>query len=405
MTSEERHEARYQRRKARREAKKQNLADMLDFKKVFTTGHLYDAYKKCTRGVKWKASTQKYIDNATLQIYRTKKRLLDGTFRSDGFYEFDLYERGKHRHIKSVTIGERVVQRCLCDNSLVPIVNRKFIYDNAASIKDKGYHFAIRRMVCHLQKHYRKHGTEGYILLFDFSKFFDNVYHRVVSAILRKEYVDKWLLGLILHFVRAFGEVGMGLGSQISQTLAVASASSLDHYIKEKQHIKYYARYMDDGYLIHPDKKYLQKCLDEIQKICEALDIKINLRKTQIVKLSHGFTWLKCRFYLLPSGKVVRKIYKRSVTKQRQKLKTFKRLYDSGEMTIEQIREGFQSWMSYALNFNACGTVKNMITLLSELFGVENTKKILKVKRLRHNRIRKKMRYVQYIADDMRQVA
>ena len=279
MTSEERHEIRYQRRKASREAKKQNKANAMDFKKVFTTGHLYDAYRKCTKGVKWKSSTQKYIDNATLHIHRTKKRLLNGTFRSDGFYEFDLYERGKHRHIKSVTMQERVVQRCLCDYSLVPLLSDTFIYDNGASLKNKGYHFAIRRMVRHLQQHYRKYGTEGYILLFDFSKFFDNVSHKVVECILRKKYQDKWLLGLILHFVRSFGDVGMGLGSQISQTLAVASASPLDHHIKEKQRIKGYSRYMDDGYLIHHDKEYLQKCLEEIKLICEKLEININLKK------------------------------------------------------------------------------------------------------------------------------
>lgn len=405
MTSEERHELRYQRRKAARELKKQNKSEAMDFKKVFTTGHLYDAYRKCTRGVRWKSSTQKYIDNATLHIHRTKKRLLDGTFRSDGFYEFDLYERGKHRHIKSVTMQERVVQRCLCDYSLVPLMSDTFIYDNGASLKNKGYHFAIRRMVRHLQKHYRKHGTEGYILLFDFSKFFDNVSHKVVEWMLRKKYQDKWLLGLILHFVRSFGDVGMGLGSQISQTLAVASASPLDHHIKEKQSIEGYSRYMDDGYLIHHDKKYLQKCLEEIKLICEKLEININLKKTQIVKLSHGFTWLKCRFYLLPSGKVVRKIYKRSITKMRLKLKTFKRLYDTGEMSLNQIRDGVQSWLAYALNFNACGTVKNMIMLIRDLFGVDGAKELLKVKKLKHTRTRKNMRYVQYLVDNMVQAA
>lgn len=405
MTSEERHELRYQRRKAKRNEKKLKKKQLRDFKKVFTTSHLYRAYRKCTKGVKWKASTQKYIDNATMYIYNTKRRLLDGTFRSAGFYEFDLYERGKHRHIKSVTMQERVVQRCLCDYSLVPLLSDTFIYDNGASLERKGYHFAIRRLVRHLQYHFRHYGTDGYVLLFDFTRFFDNVSHRVVEWILRKEYKDKWLLGLILHFVRSFGDVGMGLGSQISQTLAVAAANPLDHWIKEKLHIKCYARYMDDGYLIHPSKDYLKKCLDEILKICRILDIKINLRKTQIVKLSHGFTWLKCRFYLLRSGKVVRKIYKRSITRMRQKVKTFKKLYDQNKMTLEQIRGSMQSWLAYASNFNACKTTKSIIMLIRDVFGIEDARNLLKIKQLKHNRIRKKMRYVQYLVHGMWQLA
>lgn len=74
-----------------------------------------------------------------------------------------------------------------------------------------------------------------------------------------------------MHFIDAFGDVGLGLGSQISQTFALASADRLDHYIKEVLRIKGYGRYMDDGYLIHHSKAYLQKCLSQIEQICNAL--------------------------------------------------------------------------------------------------------------------------------------
>lgn len=85
----------------------------------------------------------------------------------------------------------------------------------------------------------------------------------------------------------------------------------------------------------------------------------------------------------------------------RQKIKAFKRFYDDGTMTLELIRDGFQSWMSYALHFDAVRTVKNIISLMAEVFGVEDTKKILKVKKLKRNRNRKKMRYVQYLVNHM----
>lgn len=109
MTSEERREARYRRRRAAREEKRESHRELLEFRQVFTTSHLYESSRKCTRGVKWKASTQKHMDNAPLHVHLAKKRLYDGTFRSDPFYEFDLYERGKHRHIRSVTIDTRMV--------------------------------------------------------------------------------------------------------------------------------------------------------------------------------------------------------------------------------------------------------------------------------------------------------
>ena len=369
MTSQERREIRYQRRKQRREEKKfEKHLRCLNFEDVFTYENLYKAYKKCRTNVSWKASTQKYIVNAPLNVYQTYVKLMTDKFKSDGFYEFDLYERGKHRHIKSVTMNERVVQRCLCDNALVPVITRKFIYDNGASLPNKGYHFAVKRLERHLHYHYRKHGNDGYILLFDFSKFFDNVSHELVKKILANEFDDERILKLTYHFIDAFGEKGLGLGSQVSQTLALASADKLDHYIKEKLQIKGYGRYMDDGYVIHKDKEYLKKVLNDIRTICDELGIVINEKKTQIVKLSHGFTWLKVRFFILPTGKIVKKIYKKSVTRMRKKLKKFRKHVDNGKMTYIDVYTAFQSWKAYAENFNAYYIIKNMGDLYNELF-------------------------------------
>lgn len=372
MTSEERKEARYWRRvAARRKAKMQKAAASDDFAKVFSYPHLYQAYKCCRRNVAWKASVQKYITLAPLNVLQTYNRLMAGTYKTPGFYEFDLYERGKRRHIRSTSIGERVVQRCLCDNALVPTLSRSFIYDNGASMEDKGYTFAIRRLCQHLREHYRRHGQEGYVLLFDFSKFFDRVSHKLVKGILRKQFTDARLLKITEHFVDAFGDIGLGLGSQISQVLALASANRLDHYVKEVLRIRGYGRYMDDGYLIHPDKRYLQKCMEAIKAICAELEITLNVKKTQIIKLSHGFTWLKVRFFLTETGKVVRKIYRRSVTKMRQKLKSFHRKWLNGEMCREDIETSWQSWRSYALRFHAYHTVQSMTALYNQLFREE----------------------------------
>lgn len=369
MTSEERHELRYQRRKAKREAKKiSRYKDCMDFEKVFSYENLYKSYKLCRKNVGWKASTQKYVVQAPLFVYQTQEKLFKGKYRSGGFFEFDLYERGKKRHIRSVKINERVVQRCLCDNALIPVIARSFIYDNGATLPGKGYHYAVKRLETHLHRHYRKYGTEGYVLLFDFSKFFDNVSHELTKQLLAKEFKDERLLNLTYHFIDMFGDKGMGLGSQISQTFALASANKLDHYIKEKLRIKGYARYMDDGYIIHRNKAYLNRLLREIRKICDELGIVLNEKKTQIVKLSHGFTWLKVRFFITPTGKIIKKIYKRSVRKMRQKLKKFVKRVDSGKMDYIDVYTAFQSWRSYAEHFNAYHTIQNMSKLYNDLF-------------------------------------
>lgn len=154
MTSEERHEARYRRRKAERQRRRDARSEACgNFEQVFSYEHLYRAGRECCKGVGWKCSTQRYLGNFTANIARTHRELMDGTWKTKGFFAFDLMERGKLRHIRSVHIAERVVQRCLCDNALVPLFSAAFVYDNAASLKGKGIDFAMDRLTCHLQRY------------------------------------------------------------------------------------------------------------------------------------------------------------------------------------------------------------------------------------------------------------
>ena len=369
MTSEQRREVRYQRRKSAREARKsERMKGHDDYSEVFSYENLYRSYKCCRRGVSWKSSVQRYIISSPLQVFRTYRKLEAGTYKSPGFYEFDLYERGKHRHIRSTLIGERVVQRCLCDNALVPALTPSFVYDNGASMKRKGYDFCMRRMEQHLHEHYRKYGCEGYILLFDFSKFFDNVSHKLLSQVFNKTFTDRRLIKLATHFVEMFGDIGLGLGSQISQVLALASANKLDHFVKEVLRIRGYGRYMDDGYLIHPSKEKLRKCLEAIKEICELLEIKLNQKKTQIVKLTHGFIWLKARIYLTKTGRVVKKICKASITRMRRKLKKLHSKFIAGKLEMKDVLNSWQSWSGYANKFDAWKTLQSMRRLFYKLF-------------------------------------
>lgn len=374
MTSEERREARYQRRKQKRlESKDRQRKPYDDFEKVFSYDNLFRAYRMCRKNVRWKSSTQRYIANAPLNVYTAYTKLHNGTFESDGFYEFDLFERGKARHIRSVSIQERVVQRCLCDFSLVPMMRRTFIYDNGASLTYKGYAFAVRRIDRHIRWHYRHYGNNGYVLLFDFSSYFDSISHELLEKIIRKEYTDERLIDLLMHFIKMFGDEGLGLGSQISQVLALAAANELDHFIKEDLGIKCYGRYMDDGYLIHHDKAYLQECMKRIHQKCNELGLKLNIKKTRIVPIRRDFQWLKIMFRLTESGYIVKRIWHKSVVRMRRKMKKLKRKMDAGLLEQSDIRASYESWKSHTIGLDVYHTMRSMDELYNSLFGNEVT--------------------------------
>jgi hypothetical protein len=310
--------------------------------------------------------------NLLPNITETVQKLNNGENVSCGFVEFTLNERGKTRHIKSVHISERVVQKCLCDQALVPILSRPLIYDNGASLKNKGLHFSVRRLIAHITKYYQKYKTnEGYCLQIDFSKYFDSVRHDILFRLFREHIKDQRILKLLYEFINPFGDgISLGLGSQVSQISAIFYANKLDHFIKEKLRIKYYGRYMDDLYIIHPSKRYLKKCLDEIKKVCAAeLAITVNMKKTKITKLKDKIHFFMCVYSLDPKGRVIRRANPESRKRMRRKLIKFKRLVSAGHMTIYDVYTAYQSWRgNYRRRFDAYHTIRRMDALYNELF-------------------------------------
>ncbi len=44
--------------------------------------------------------------------------------------------------------------------------------------------------------------------------------------------------------------------------------------------------------MLHVSKEYLQKCLVALREICDILGIRLNEKKTQIIKISRGITFI-----------------------------------------------------------------------------------------------------------------
>ena len=133
---------------------------------------------------------------------------------------------------------------------------------------------------------------------------------------------------------------------------------------------------MDDLYLIYEDKEYLKYCLEQIKEKCDEYGIIINLRKTQIVKLSRTFSFLKVRWTLTATGKVIKRLNPDTITRERRKLKKLKALLDEGKITMDIIERQYQSWKGdkgkgkpgKRITFNSYYTLQRMDQLYNELF-------------------------------------
>ncbi len=334
---------------------------------------LMDAAKKCMQGVMWKYSTQAYYLDRIERIRITKERLERRDRMSDGFVQFTVNERGKQREIRSIHINERVVHRALNDVVLVPTLRPALIYDNAASLKDRGTHFALKRLKVHLWRYYREHGSnEGFILTSDLHHYFDSVDHDVVFKQYSEVFgYDPDIVNLIMDFVDAFGEKSLGLGSQVSQMTAVYYLNKIDHYIKEQRKIKGYERYNDDFCLIHESRDYLVECLEQIRRMYAEIGIELNEKKTRIVKLSDEFKFLKAKIHMTETGRVVMRPDRGTITRERRKLKALRRKLDEGAIVFADVQQAYNSWKGHIKHFDSYRTMRNMDKLFNELFSEE----------------------------------
>lgn len=371
MNSDERRAARRARREEKRAENRANRIDGLDMEHVADIGALYNAAMKAKRGVSWKASVQHYCLHALGNVCKARQDLLAGEDIRRGFHEFDLVERGKLRHISSVHFSERVMHKSLSANALVPAIMPTLTAGNSANMKGRGVDYAIAQLKRQLARHYRRHGAEGYVLLVDFSDYFARIDHGAAKRLVRRALDDERLISLTESLIDACGDVGLGLGSEPNQILAVALPNPIDHWAEEMAGLEATGRYMDDSYYIDMSKDRLKLVLSCIEILCGDLGITINRKKTRIVKLSRGFRFLKKRFFYSETGKVVIRPSREAITRQRRKLKAFRRMLDRGEITREQINQSYQSWRGGMLRLDAHGTVLSMDRLFRRLFNNE----------------------------------
>lgn len=368
LTSKERREARYIRRKAKRKEKRDEVLKGYDtIETVARLDHLDKAIDEASRGVRWKASVQRFRINRMRNLARIHDDIMGGNDVRKGFICFDICERGKLRHIKSVRFYERVAQKSLCRYALYPMVTRSLIYDNGASQRGKGTQFAAGRLKLHLMRHVRRHGREGYILLIDFHDYFGQADHKALKGIYEKLITDERLKEFAFSFIDAFGDKGLGLGSETSQINAIALRSPSDHFVKEVLKIKGYGAYMDDSYLIHESKEYLLECLEKLKAFYKDYGIVVNENKTKICDLKHGFTFLKTRYFITKSGKIIRKPCRDAVTRERRKLKKQAEMINKGALSFKDVECSYKSWRGSMSHRNAYKTVRSMDRLYEEL--------------------------------------
>ena len=342
---------RRERRINKRKMKKSRLSQYTNFDETFSYAALLQSSYTCEKGVKWKRKPQIFSIYRLTETYRLYKALHSRTYKKEPAYHFILHERGKTRPISGVSFRDRIVQRALCENSMIPILCNGIINDNAASQKGKGTDYARSRFVRHLNNAITKYGPDAYILQYDFKSYFQSVDSRLACLKILNVYKEycttekdfndfKSLFSAIL-----LEESGIGLGNQTSQVTAIWFPNHIDHFIQEVLHCGLSGRYMDDGYAFFPNKKLAEKGKQQIDKLCKEIGLTLHPRKTKISPVTKETTFLKtCYKWNSKTGRINHRLCQSVLTYNRRHVHSVLNKTLSGEIDKDSLVCSIESY-------------------------------------------------------------
>lgn len=373
MTSEERREARYCRRRLRRQAKREARAEALGpMEGVYSYRKMFQHGRKCCNGVRWKQSTQNFEGHLFSGTAARRRAVLDRTWKPKPGRHFTLRERGKVRPIDAPHIQDRQIQKTLCREVLIPLYEPGMIQANGASRTGKGLHWQYDLLTQQLVRHYRKYGRAGAVLQIDLKGFFPNSPHREV----RRQH-EKWLCraDLIWAAERALASNpgaaqgrGQSLGVEVSQQEMVMLPGPEDCWLLCQARVEAAGHYMDDYYIIGPDEAELRRVGRELVRHFEERGIPVNRKKCKVTPLDKPFRFCKVRFTLTETGRVKKNGSRTGIKAARRKLKLLRREWKEGKRGLDEAAQYMECQEAYYRKYNDHGRVLRLRRLCWALF-------------------------------------
>ena len=217
--------------------------------------------------------------------------LKNKTYRTSAYSTFKVYEPKEREVYRLPYYPDRIAHHAIM-NILEPIFTNAFTADTYSCIKRRGIHGAARAVKQALKD---RPGTE-FCLKLDIKKFYPNIDHAILKALLRRKFKDSDLLWLLDEIIDS--APGVPIGNYLSQYFANFYLTYFDHWIKETKRVKYYFRYADDLVILSHSKQQLHELLTEIRNYLQQnlnLTVKGNYQVFPVAARSIDFVGY--RFY------------------------------------------------------------------------------------------------------------
>lgn len=340
-------------------------------KKITDFDSLHESMTKCRKGVSWKPSVKSFVLNSEENLLRMERQLKEDTWKN-GTPKLVLITYPKRREALSIPFKDRIYQRSINDNSLYPQMTRSFIYANCACQTGKGTDFARKLIKKYLWNYFCNYGSDGWIVQIDIHGYYLNMRHKDVEhQIYCSTDPDTTRMSCGVLRDQYAGETGYNPGSQMVQIAGIALLDPVDHYAKEQLHVKYYIRYMDDFWMLLPTQEQAEKTYTETVEKIQAYGLEINEKKSHVVPLRKGFTFLGFRYRMTDTGKVIMTLNPDSVKHERKTLARMVNKSKRGELPLEKVEEHHNAWQNNAEKGNSNKVRERTRKYLKQLKGDE----------------------------------
>lgn len=322
--------------------------------KVIDFEHIYNAYRQAKKGKRYRYEALDFIKDLEVNIITLQNELIWNLYQPMPLRQFYVFEP-KKRLISAPTFRDRIVHHSLV-SVIEPIFERRFVKETFACMVGRGTHAAMQHVVRCSRIAKRKWG-DYYVLKCDIHKFFPSVNHEILKKFIRRTIRDKKLLNLIDIIIDSYESEGRGIpiGSLTSQLFANIKLDPLDHFIKDDNGIKLYARYMDDFIIIHHDKEYLKTLWKKIEKfVVEELDMTLN-PKTGIFPGKHGIDF--CGYRIWPTHVKPRKT---TIKRAQRRFTRFTKLYRDNPGILKHAHDSMVSFLGYIKHCSGWNTTRSL---------------------------------------------
>jgi len=183
-----------------------------------------------------------------------------------------------------------------------------------------------------------------YCLKMDISKFYPTVNSDVLKQMFRQRIKDNNCLWLIDKIIDT--SEGLPIGNYTSQWFANFYLQGLDHFIKEKLHVKYYIRYVDDLVLLGSNKRKLRKDRIAIEEYLNGIVLKLKGNWQLFPTSKRPIDFLGFKFY--PNKTILRKRNSLRIKRRIRKISKKKSLCYSDACAIVS----YWGWIKRSNSYN-----------------------------------------------------